>query len=101
MYVNAMVACINDDCDSDNTGNNNNHIFDINKFQALVFRYSRKKGNICHREAGREGRSVIEEQGEREDLSQRSRERGKSCHRGAGREGRSVIEEQGEREDLS
>ena len=54
------------------------------------------RGKICQGEredigAGREGRSVIEEQ----------RERGKICHRGAEREGRSVIEEQGEREDLS
>ena len=59
MYVNAMVACIDDDCDSDNTGNNN-PIFDINKLQALVFRYnSRERGKICHRGAGRKGRSVI------------------------------------------
>ena len=30
---------------------------------------SRERGKICHRGVGRDGRSVIEEQGEREDLS--------------------------------
>ena len=31
--------------------------------------YRRERGKICHRGAGREGRSVTEEQREREDLS--------------------------------